>query len=137
MFFTKALRKKRSKRHLRAAYAIFLFLCYAQGIAHLDVLKPIFHSHEATVLHSSEQEEDVCHRTIYHNDKTVVCGHQSHIIASEKCKLCDFLFHSDQLTISASSTESVETESAVAHNFTSVLVTNPTHRLPARAPPFV
>jgi hypothetical protein len=53
------------------------------------------------VPHSVKQEEDPCHRLIYHSDKENGCGHDSHYIVSDQCEMCDLAIQSDQSLISS------------------------------------
>ena len=68
------------------AAAILLFL-YIAGNVQLESFHQLFHSfHEIT--HSAQEEQDPCHRAIYHESKSEGCDHETHFTAVKNCPLC-------------------------------------------------
>ena len=59
----------------------------------------LFHEHERFLAHSTEEENDPCHRSIYHFEKNNACKHQSHFSKNEKCGQCHLLCHTDQIIV--------------------------------------
>ena len=74
---------------------LFFVVLYVAGTTHIEWVHSFVHEHANGVLHSSEEEKDPCHRSIYHSDVEHGCHHDSHLIVSDKCKMCDLIFHRD------------------------------------------
>jgi hypothetical protein len=79
---------------------LLLLVLYVCGTSHLELLHSFVHKHEVGVAHSDEQEKDPCHRLIYHNDTEQGCGHDSHLVVSDKCEMCDLVYHGDHAFLS-------------------------------------
>jgi hypothetical protein len=90
----------RKAHGLKALPYILLLTFYVAGTANFEWLHEFLHSHDHLVSHSEVQEKDPCHRAIYHHEAEKGCGHDSHIVVTEKCELCDSIFHSDQILLS-------------------------------------
>jgi len=88
-----AFSKTGGKGNSRLGYLTGALLCflYFAGNVQFEELHFWAHSHNFAS-HSSEEEEDACHRTIFHNDVEDGCGHSSHLIEVIKCSLCDVIF---------------------------------------------
>jgi hypothetical protein len=117
------------------------FLCFTMlvffviGNLQVESLHQFLHSHQHTVSHTEVQESDPCHRSLYHNDQKRGCGHQSHLIVSDKCELCDLITHSDAIVLSSPDSISnnyFTTEPVICS--ASVLSIGQSN-LPSRAPP--
>jgi hypothetical protein len=67
--------------------AVFLLLLYFAGNVQFETFHDVFHSVEQS-LHTPEQEEDPCHRAIYHEVESEGCDHETHLTAVEQCPLC-------------------------------------------------
>ncbi len=94
-----------ASNYLKSVYAyvaVLLAVVYFAGALQLSRVHSLLHSHDAVVTHSHEQEEDPCHRFIYHNDNTGGCHHDSHIVANEKCATCDLAFQTGVATLPVS-----------------------------------
>lgn len=76
--------------------ALLLLVFYIAGTSSLQILHVFAHDHEQAVIHSPEQEKDPCHRLIYHHDDAQSCDHDSHLVASDTCDMCDLAYHGDQ-----------------------------------------
>jgi hypothetical protein len=73
---------------LRAGSVVLLLLLYAAGVLQVESLHALFHDHQQAKLHTSAQENDLCHRAIYHGEKENDCGHKTHVKKSDRCSLC-------------------------------------------------
>lgn len=90
------VRQRRTNQQL----AILLLLLYIAGTSHLERLHSFSHDHELIVIHSEAQEEDPCHQFIYHNGIDEGCEHDTHLLASGKCEMCDLALLGDQTFVS-------------------------------------
>lgn len=102
-----AIRKKKANG-LATGLIFVLIAFYAAGAAQLQVLHEYLHAHLHVTSHSETEERDACHRTIYHQDKENGCGHQSHIVVTDKCPLCDLISDTDQVFLLQASSLSVD-----------------------------
>jgi hypothetical protein len=104
-----AIRNGRNTAHsLRTSLAVLLLILYVAGTSGIERLHQFFHSHDHLVAHSEIQEKDPCHRSIYHNEKDKGCGHHSHLIVTDKCELCDLIFHTDQILLSTNESPALQ-----------------------------
>lgn len=88
-------------RSVYAYVAVLLAVVYFTGASQLNRVHSLFHSHnDIVVAHSHEEEEDPCHRLIYHNDNTGGCHHDAHIVTNEKCATCDLVCQTEVAAIS-------------------------------------
>ncbi len=93
--FEKTDNRRQQSNTLRiTAWVLLVF--YIAGTSSLQIARAFVHSHEHTVVHSAEAEKDPCHRFIYHNDVAQSCDHDSHLVASDTCDMCDLAYHGDQ-----------------------------------------
>lgn len=92
--FKKTNQGRKQSGMLRVA-ALVLLVFYITGTSSLQILRVFIHDHEH-VVHTAETEKDPCHRYIFHNDVAQNCGHDSHLIASDTCDMCDLVYHGDQ-----------------------------------------
>jgi hypothetical protein len=79
---------------------MLLIVLYMGATWQVQVFHGFFHDHEEVVSHSEEQEKDPCHRQIYHHEPAACASHDAHLIASDKCQICDLAFHTDQTLLS-------------------------------------
>ena len=95
----------------------------------------LFHEHQSFLSHSAEEENDPCHRAIYHVEKDNACKHEWHLSKNEKCGDCYLLFHADQIIVRSSIAQSVN----IAFNIKVVLALPNLQEIflyhPSRAPP--
>jgi hypothetical protein len=91
--------KKENRYGFRIVILVLLFL-YAVGISQFDGWHKLFHPHDTLISHSESQEEDSCHRAIFHQDIEKGCEHRTHIVVNNKCDLCDSIFHTDHILLS-------------------------------------
>ena len=86
----------------RQSVTIVLVLLYGLGSLRIESLHQLVH-HEESVLHSPEQEQNACHRTIFHFNVAAQCSHETHVSSLWKCPFCDLHFtaHDTPETIAA------------------------------------
>ena len=137
MLSRKAIREKRIQDSLRAFLAVFLLISYTVGNIQIEGIHELFHTQNNIVNHSVEQENDSCHRAIYHQERKDGCEHKSHLTKVGKCSLCHLLFHSDHLAFSDSSCEFIQSGFTVTKEFISVQLAGIDNNLPSRAPPCI
>jgi hypothetical protein len=127
----------RKLRGLTLPLCTLLLAFYVTGPSQFELLHKLIHTHDHSVSHTATQEEDPCHRAIYHNDIEKGCSHHSHIVVTDKCELCDLISHTDQILLSIS--ESVHSQFfSVDFNFCSPEVLSIGQSiLPSRAPPAI
>ena len=86
--------KRRIKNSLRMLGAVALLLLYVIGSAQTGYLHQLLHPQEAAATHSSKQEEDPCHRSMYHGVDTG-CRHEFHLAKKHSCTFVHTLTPSD------------------------------------------
>jgi len=80
----KRLRQKKFK-----GFAAILAVLYLFGVVQFDFLHSLVHSHQNAELHCVENENNPCHRSIYHADENHGCEHDNHLVAKVKdCLIC-------------------------------------------------
>jgi cell division protein FtsL len=125
------------KKHLAKGLTLLLLVLYAIGSLQIESFHRLLHAHDEAALHSPEQEENDCHRLVFHNQSKGDCKHKSHVTELKKCPLCQITVQQDQLahTICGPCTPSVENQSIILA--AEVLVCETRLHLPSRAPPTV
>ena len=73
----------------------------------------LFHQHQSFVSHSTEEENDACHRAIYHIEKENACKHESHISKNERCSDCHLICYPDQIIVRSLFVQSVKADSVI------------------------
>ena len=119
---------------VRTISVLLLLLVYFVGSVQIESIHSIFHDFEVA-LHSSEQEEDPCHRAIYHDAVDDACDHTTHITAVKKCPLCHVVPFSDQHLTDQNSFEFFGTWDTYFSGFFQSEFKSAIAYLPARAPP--
>jgi len=84
---------------------------YALGSPSIDLLHHFVHKHSHDVSHSVTDENDSCHRFIYHHDVAQGCGHDSHVVVSDPCPWCDLALQRDQITFEQPDLSAVPSDS--------------------------
>jgi hypothetical protein len=102
--------KKQNQYGFRIVILVLLFL-YTVGISQFDGWHKLFHPHDTVISHSEAQEEDSCHRAVFHLDIEKGCEHRTHIVVNNKCDLCDSIFHTDHLLLSKLDASEISFES--------------------------
>lgn len=88
----------KSRQRIARMFGLLFLVLYVIGTAPAELIHSFSHDHHryAPVSHSQEQEKDPCHRLLYHNDIETGCDHDLHLTGSEKCEMCDVVYHGDQ-----------------------------------------
>jgi hypothetical protein len=134
-FMYRLFRNKATKASIRTLGAAVLLLLYLISGQPQEVFHQFVHEHEE-ITHSAEQEQDACHRSIYH-EQNDGCGHKAHFTTSEKCALCDHYIKTDHLySTNANHTSTViySTDRAFIATFSA---SDPIRVLPSRGPPAI
>jgi hypothetical protein len=114
--------------------AIFLLLLYFAGNVQFETFHDIVHSLEQS-LHSAEQENDPCHRAIYHEVKNDGCDHETHFTEIEQCPLCHVVPVNVQHLEASHSFESVQLPNEFGIYSPARVAALNVVDVPARAPP--
>lgn|GEM_PF-1585754 len=110
-------------------------LFYLVGNSPFEAFHKIIHPQEGIVDHTIAQEENSCHRAIYHPEKETGCAHKSHVAKLEKCKLCHALPHSDHVASFNSSYQFIQVILGTTVKPIAVLANRFNTNLPSRGPP--
>src|SRR5688572_17696060 len=132
MFLCKTVRDK--NQPLRIFSALLLLLLYLAGNVQVESFHKVFHSFEQA-LHSPDQEKDPCHRAIYHDSKQEACDHKTHVTAIKKCPLCHIVPLNEEHIAVSHIFESFSSPSDFEKFSFSILITELSGNLSARAPP--
>lgn len=130
-----AIRGIKAKRMTNVFTFVILSL-YIAGTSGVSRLHQFFHEHE-TVSHSAEQEEDPCHRALYHQDADHGCQHNTHVTASEKCDVCDLILHVEYIYPATTIYPATKISRSDFFYFIADFYSAEHFGFPARAPPFV
>ena len=122
------------KRALRTGSVLLLVFLYVAGNVQVESFHKIFHSFEQA-LHSFDQENDPCHRAIYHDSKQDGCDHKTHVTEVKKCPLCHIVPLNDKHFAVTHVFESFSCPANHESFSISILVLTVTANLSARAPP--
>lgn len=93
----KRIISRRNRRSISSMLNLLFVVLYILSSSGAGMFHSISHETRHEVSHGSEDEKDPCHRSIYHSGSHGGCSHGSHFIASDKCPMCDVVFHGDQL----------------------------------------
>lgn len=132
---THTLIGRKVKQALKSCFFLLLLTLYVVGNTDIEFIHAAVHSPEAAVSHLSEQENDSCHRAIYHGDRDHGCDHKTHVSKVEKCNLCHLVVTSDQALFSDSSCQFIASLSSVVKYAGVDHATSISPAIPARAPP--
>jgi hypothetical protein len=86
-------------KFLRALSAAFLLSLYVGGNTQVGFIHELLHTEEATN-HSDIQEQNPCHRSIYHGEASG-CKHQYHLVKVNTCSFCHMLTPIDEVMFSS------------------------------------
>lgn len=93
---------------LKSLSAVLLLCLYIGGNTHLGMFHRFFHKDEAAN-HTSVQEKNPCHRSIYHGQNSG-CKHEFHLVKITTCLLCHTLCHVDQIVFNTTAKTAVRCE---------------------------
>lgn len=80
--------KRKLLKGLSGLVTLSFLVLYAVGSLQVESFHRLIHGHDEATLHSAEQEENNCHRVVYHNEAKSDCDHKSHITENRNCPLC-------------------------------------------------
>jgi hypothetical protein len=116
--------------------ALCLLLLYLAGNVQNESFHQVIHSLEQS-LHTAEQEEDPCHRTLYHELENDGCDHKTHLTEIKQCPLCHVVPINVQHLQANRSSQSFKIGSGFVDHTTCLVVVRHFVDLPTRAPPIV
>lgn len=76
-------------RASRVCLALIVAIAYLLGSVSFEALHKLIAGHSQTIAHTQEQEQDPCHITLFHQERTGGCEHTTHIVEIDNCTLCD------------------------------------------------
>jgi hypothetical protein len=120
-------------QRLRGVLTIFLLFLYILSFETKEIHK-ILHHHQESLLHSPQQEEDPCHRKVFHHDENA-CKHKTHVTASEKCSLCELAVHKEHWAAKNNTFTTIHHDSVLNNTVIEFLTTDLSIHLSSRAPP--
>lgn len=133
MLYNKILsNNQRSKA--KALVAGLLLLLYVAGNSQFETFHQILHAHRV-VEHSEDEENNPCHRSIFHQAKEDGCEHKVHLTDNRKCPLCHVVTGSDHLTPIQNIIVNPKSSSAFEPIVKISFYNEAALMLPARAPP--
>ena len=91
----------------RSVGAAALLLLYVMGSTQTGYLHQLFHPEEVAAPHSLKQEEDPCHRTLYHGMDTG-CRHEVHLVKVHSCGLSHTLVQTELLIFESPASTSIQ-----------------------------
>ena len=78
--------------------AVLLLSLYFLGSIPYELIHQFRHLYEYSLLHSELNEQNPCHRNIFHKDLKVGCKHKEHISNSQnECPECEKAFFHEQI----------------------------------------
>ena len=90
---------ERSKPRTAVLGAFLLLLLYLIVTSQTGLLHAFGHNHNVHITHTFIDENDPCHRLIYHNDVAAGCDLDIHLSLSDKCDLCDFAIDPEKILL--------------------------------------
>jgi hypothetical protein len=128
-------RKANTMKTLRQACWVLLLALYAAAALKVDSFHELLHAREIAELHSVEQENNPCHKRVYHQTAENGCEHKSHITENTKCPLCEFNVTPDHLVEEFSAQSNVGLSQSKQPIWHEVELTPVTLSLSSRGPP--
>jgi hypothetical protein len=126
------------KRQLTALVKLLgasaLLLLYAIGSTQTGFLHQLFHPDEVAAIHSPKQEENPCHRALYHGMDTG-CRHEFHLVKVHSCGLCHTLVHTEMLLFDGHAGGPTRRVSELVERLRSRCTTDITNAFLTRGPP--
>ncbi|HYG01448.1 MAG TPA: hypothetical protein VD927_03335 [Chryseosolibacter sp.] len=86
---------KRGYSFLKATLMVAFVAVYLLSAIRINSFHAYFH-HDQHVDHTETDEQDPCHRAIYHSDTNNGCEHNSHLTPYLKCDVCSIISLEDQ-----------------------------------------
>lgn len=123
------------RSYWRSVIAVWLLVIYAAGTISVDLLHHVVHDDTHSESHSEVAEQDPCHTTLFHNNKTTGCDHKTHVTAPPKCKYSHVVFKSLQVIVITSPAKEVLSGSPVQFVYRFFVIESTRHTQPLRGPP--
>jgi hypothetical protein len=99
LFNDQVIRKKNNKAYfptcVKTWSGILLLIFYLLASHVQDIHRSLHKEHQQSVLHSPQQEEDPCHRNLFHHEENT-CEHKTHISNAERCSLCEWVIEKEE-----------------------------------------
>ncbi|MFZ6000988.1 MAG: hypothetical protein ACOYW3_10795 [Bacteroidota bacterium] len=128
---------KKLRGGLARLLTFFLLALYAVGSLQVESFHRLLHGHDDIALHSVEQEQNDCHRAVFHNQAKGDCKHKSHVTENKKCPLCQISTQQLHVVISYSH-ETFSLASEESSSYLQVFTPQSDTKWRAdRAPPFL
>jgi hypothetical protein len=120
---------------LRIAWVSLLLLTYLASSVKIDSYHSLVHDASVIVQHQVENENDPCHRSIYHHDSYKGCRHEAHFSKYDKCPLSDIAAVQAHVQVSACYAVTLADSFVTFPTLVVTPVTSDARLLSARAPP--
>src|SRR5690242_6991367 len=88
---------RKAHRPINSLVIIALGSLYVLGSTDLKFFHHLVHRHEATELHTAQEESDPCHVALHHPERGADCGHKAHLVKEDRCPLCHAQFVNTQV----------------------------------------
>jgi hypothetical protein len=129
----KGLKQRRTP--LSGGFVLLMVLVYLAGAIQFNVIHAALHATALEELHSPENEQEACHKAIYHQAQEGSCHHKTHLVTNDKCSLCHLIVPVADPVIIEQQPEINEHQSRVPLISYSSTCQEFIPLLPARAPP--
>lgn len=85
----KAKSTARNTKYSAWNWPLLLLFFAVFGVSEITSVHNLLHKKESAELHTALNENDPCHVSIYHYERSQGCDHDAHFIDENKCPLCD------------------------------------------------
>jgi hypothetical protein len=127
------------RRTLRTAlsggFVSLMVVIYLAGAIQFNAIHATLHASAEEVLHSPENEKEACHQAIYHQVPEGSCQHKTHLVANDKCSLCDLIVPAAYLLVDETHQDLTQHNSPIQIPTYSCSYQDIIALLPSRAPP--
>jgi hypothetical protein len=128
-------RIKQLKAAVSGGFVLFMVLVYMAGAIQFNAIHAALHASAQEELHSPENEQEACHKAIYHQAQEGSCHHKTHFVVNDKCSLCHLIVPVANPVAIERQQEFHEHQSRVLLISYSCVCQEFTSLLPSRAPP--
>lgn len=91
--------RNKSGRLARAFSIVLLIILYCICTCRIDSVHELFDHHAESTLHTPDQESAPCHISIYHQERSGGCEHDTHVSENDRCSLCDSQVHNAHICL--------------------------------------
>jgi hypothetical protein len=134
-YFCAMIRITNIIKRIQQACWVLLLVLYGAAALKVDSVHELFHAQELKELHSPEQENNPCHKSVYHQEAEKGCEHKSHITENTKCPLCEYNVTPDQLVNEFLASSEVKADESKQIVWFEAVTTSATICLTSRGPP--